>query len=181
MAEEKKIVGFKLIKKGKKEGVLVNYTRRYVDATGGVVEVEAPGETHWVTPHADLTAGLLLLSPHYFNLIEAGKQLTGKQCIDPKTVAETAETYPVRNVIFEEGKNFTGVRLSGYKRLSTGMVCNMLSPRVKFNDPGEGYQLKDELQEEVETVRKEVLLLLGGKHAKPAQTSITDPAQHDEE
>lgn len=176
---EPTVSSFKLVRKGKRVGVEVTHTHQYVDAAGNTVSVESPAQFHRVEPHPDLLALMHQLSPHYSNLVEQSEH-GSKECVSKNVVEEASSQFPVRCVIFKDGKGYTGVQLSGYKKLSTGHACNMLTRLVKFNDPSDAYELTDELQEVVEGVRAEVVSLVGGKHAKPAQTSITDPEQVEE-
>lgn len=172
--KDKKLRSFKLIAKGKLRGVEVTYSDRYVDENGAIIEVVAPKELHKVEPHEDLTAAMAALSPHYANILE-WEEYTARDVVKGNVITGAAAQFPVRGVIFKEGTEWSGAMLSGHRKQSTGHALNMLTRLVKFNDEGEQYELADELQEAVEAVRNEVLQLLAGKHAKPAQLNITDP------
>lgn len=153
------------------------YLHRYVDGNGAVIEAEQSG-LHHVEPHPDLLAVMAALSPHFANLVEA-EDYGSKECAAEKIVESASAEFPVKGCIFKKTDKYEGCQLSGFRKLSTGHACNMLTRLVKFNEASEQYDLADELAEVVERLRAETVLLLGGKHAKPAQTTITDPEQQE--
>lgn len=172
----RRIVGFKIIRKGKKQGVLVTHEHQYVDHSGAIVPVTTPSQFHQVIPHQDLIALWDRLSIHYAAITEREEH-------DDSTIANEGEIercateYPVSSIQWKDGKNYTGIMFHGHKVLSTGASCNALTRLVKFNDETEPYELADQLQELSDAIRAEVEALLNGKHAKPAQTNLTDPDQ----
>ncbi len=171
-----KILSFKVVKKGKRRGVEVTHEQQYVDTKGSIVNIESPKQFHAVEPHEDLSRLMLKLSPHWAMLTER-EEFDEASIENAGVIERAAADYPVTSILWKEGKNWNGVQVHGHKVLRTGHAANTLTRLVKFNTPNDGYALLDELEELTEQMRAEVALLLGGKHAKPAQTSLTDPDQ----
>ena len=175
-----KVTSFKVVRKGKKKGVLVTYSKQYSDDTGAVITVDAPSEFHAVEPHRDLKNLFDRLSMHYAALTEREKFKDASFGKDEE-VQRCVGMYPVGSVQWKEGKNYVGVMMHGHKVLSTGHACNSLTRLVTFNDEDSNYDFADQLEELTDSIRDEVVLLLSGKHAPPAQTSITDADQQEVE
>lgn len=157
---ERKITKLSIVK----DGTNIEYEDTFTEEGEKVFRNATKDLVKWPR-HPDLSDAVAELVPHFARLLEQ----------DPEG------EYEVRTVIYKEGKEWSGVMLGGFKRLSTGHVANMLTRLVKFNEPSEGYEDADALSELAETIASETRSLLDGKRAKDAQTSILDDDQQDGE
>lgn len=173
----RRISGFKIIRKKGKEGVEVQHEHSYVDAHGSIVKVQNPGQFHNVRPHPDLMKLWGELSVHYAVLME--RETLGEETFDNAAEVERlVDRFPISSIQWKNGKQYSGVQIHGYTKLSTGHPANSLTRLVKFDDgETEQYPMWEHLESLAAELNKEVDLLIGGKHAKPAHQSITDPDQ----
>ena len=138
--------------------------------------------------HEDLADALQGLVPHFVLLTEMKKKPDVVKDIDLKSLSEDLTSkYKVKGISIEDKKGDTHYKISGFKILNTGKTVSFESPTVKSQATEENkYEFLQELMDQVEIIKEEVLEYMNGKCAIREQTTMDfgeefDPNEETEE
>lgn len=144
----------------------------YVQTDAGrVTKIKASADA---VVHDDLADAIQGLAPHFTLLTEMKKKPEVAKIIDLKQISEDLTSkFKVTGLSIDDNKGELSYKISGYKILNTGKTVSFETPKIKREaSEDDQYDFYNELEQQIEVIKDEVLEYMNGKEGISNQTSM---------